>query len=96
MAEWLSSCTLLQWPRTWHRSSGHAGAASHITELEGPTAGIYNYVLGSFREKKEEKQKTILATDGSSGPIFEKNNKAAIFLLKTSRCYQEMLNEFNN
>ena len=25
------------WARTWHRSSGHAEAASHISQLEGPT-----------------------------------------------------------
>ena len=65
MAEWLSSHTQL-WQlgvspvripgRTWHRSSGHAEVASHIVQLEGPTTSIYNYVLGSFQEKKKEKK----------------------------------------
>ena len=39
------------------RSSGHAEAASHIEEREGPTTRIYNYVLGGFGEKKKKKRK---------------------------------------
>ena len=39
------------------RSSGHAEAGSHIANPEGPTTGIYNYVLGGFREKKKKKKK---------------------------------------
>ena len=31
--------------------------ASHIAELEGPTTGIYDYVLGGFGEKKKEEKK---------------------------------------
>ena len=57
------------WVQTWHRSSGHAIAASHIAEPEGPTTRICNYILGGFVEKKKKKK---LATDVSSGPIFEK------------------------
>ena len=44
------------WPRTWHCSSGHAEAASHMPQLEALTARIYYYVLGVFGEKKEKKK----------------------------------------
>ena len=47
VAEWLSSRALLQaaqcfvrfesWARTWHCSSDHAKAASHMPQLEEPT-----------------------------------------------------------
>ena len=39
-------------------------AVSHISEPEGPTTRIYNYVLGDFGEKKKKKR---LATDVGSG-----------------------------
>ena len=35
----------------------HAEAVSQIAQLEGPITRIYNYVLGGFGEKKEEKKK---------------------------------------
>ena len=63
MAEWLRSCALPRgsgfrwfgsWARTWHHSSGHAEAATHTAELEGPTTRRYNYVLGGFGEKKKK------------------------------------------
>ena len=64
-AEWLSLPALLgrpwvsrqfrSWAWTWHHSSGRAEAASHIAQPEALTAGIYNYVLGGFREKKTKK-----------------------------------------
>ena len=44
------------WAWTWHRSSGHNEAASHMPQLEGPTTKIYNYVLGGFGEKKQKKK----------------------------------------
>ena len=44
------------WARTWHCSSGHAEAASHMPQLEGPTTRIYSYVLGGFGEKKKKKE----------------------------------------
>ena len=31
-------------------------AASHVTEPEGPTTRLYNYVLGGFEEKKKKKE----------------------------------------
>ena len=46
MPEWLSSYALLwqlgfrwfkSWAQTWHRLSSHAEAASHMSQLEGPT-----------------------------------------------------------
>ena len=66
MAKWLNLCTLLRgpgfcwfrsWAQTWHRSSGHAGVASHVPQLEGPTTKIYNYVLGAVWGEKAEKKK---------------------------------------
>ena len=41
---------------TWHRSSGHAEAVSHIAQPEGPTTRIYNCVLGGFGEKKKREE----------------------------------------
>ena len=52
--------------RTWHHSSGHAEAVSHIAQPEGPTTRIYSYVLEGFGEKKKKKKRR-LATDVSSG-----------------------------
>ena len=44
------------WARTWHYSSNHAEAASHMPQLKDPQRRIYNYVMaGSFGEKKEKK-----------------------------------------
>ena len=31
--------------------------ASHIAELEGPTTGTYNYVLGVWGERRKKKKK---------------------------------------
>ena len=59
-------CRLGSLVQTWHRSSGHAEAVSHIAQPERPTTGIYSYVLGGFGEKKKKKKKR-LATDVSSG-----------------------------
>ena len=39
-----------------HHSSGHAEAASHTAQPEGPTTRINSYVLGGFGEKKEKKE----------------------------------------
>ena len=85
VAEQLSSHTWLQrpgfhrfgsWARTWHRSSGHAQAASHMPQLEGPTARIYNYVPGSFGEKKKnEKKKKDWQQMLAQVPIFKKKKK---------------------
>ena len=44
------------WVQTEHRSSGHAEAASHVAQPEGPVTRIYNSVLGGFGEKKKEKE----------------------------------------
>ena len=69
MAEWLS-CMLrfgspefhqfVSWVRSRPHSSGHAVAASHMPQLEGPTTKkIYNYILGGCGEKKQKKKKKI-------------------------------------
>ena len=47
------------WARTWHHWMGHAEAASHMAQLEGPAARMHNYVLGGFGEKKKKKKKMI-------------------------------------
>ena len=44
------------WVWTWHCSSSHTEMASHIAQPGEPTTRIYNYVLGSFGEKKKEKK----------------------------------------
>ena len=43
--------------QTWHRSSGHIEAASHIPQLKGPATKIYNCVQGGFGEIKLGKKK---------------------------------------
>ena len=45
------------WAQTWHHLSGHVEAASHIPQLEGPAAKIYNCVQGGFGETKQKKKK---------------------------------------
>ena len=66
MAEWLSLHTPLQRPRvllfpklvrTQHPSSNDAEAASYIAELEGPTARIYNCMLGVLLGEAEKKKR---------------------------------------
>ena len=54
------------WAQTWHRSSGHVEAASHMTQLEGCATKIYNYIPGGFGEMSQEKKKR-LATVVNSG-----------------------------
>ena len=39
--------------------SGRVEVMSHITQPEGPTTRIYNYVLGDFGEKKKKKEKKM-------------------------------------
>ena len=79
MTEWLSSRTLLRWPRVlwfgswaqiWHCSPGHAEVASCVAQPEVLTTRIYNYVLGGFGEKMKKKkdwQQTL-----GQVPIFKK------------------------
>ena len=55
---------------------------SHKAQPEGPTARVYNYVLGGFEKKKKKKRR--LATDVSSGANLKKKNKA-IYLPNYSR-----------
>ena len=66
MAEWLSFVLHFSGlgflyfrsrAQTWHRSSGHAEAASHMPQLARHTAKIYNYVLGGFGEKNKRRFK---------------------------------------
>ena len=48
-------CLFESWARTWHCSSNHAEAASHIPQLEGPTTkNIQLCTGGGFGEKKEK------------------------------------------
>ena len=63
------------WARTWHRSSGHAEAASHTPQPEALTTRIYNYVLGDFGENKKKKKR--LATVVSPGAKLKKKKGSA-------------------
>ena len=42
------------WARTWHRSSGHAEAASHMPQLEGPTTKNIQLCTGGLWGEKGE------------------------------------------
>ena len=67
VAEWLSLRALLQQPRvspvqilawTWYYSSGHAEAASHMPQLEGPTTkNTQLCTWGALGEKRKNKKK---------------------------------------
>ena len=67
VAEWLSSRTLLQagpvlcwfesWSQTWHCSSNHAEAASHMPQLEGPTTKNIQLCTGRLLGEKEKLKK---------------------------------------
>ena len=59
------------WAQTWHRSLGHVEAVSHMPQLEGSTTKIYNYVLGEFGEKKQEKK----SHETSSDPMFGEDKR---------------------
>ena len=62
VAKWLSSCTPLQRPRVSpvrilpaDMASGHAEAASHMPQLEGPTTkNIQICTRGLWGKKREE------------------------------------------
>ena len=60
------------WAQTWHHSSGHAQAVSHIAQPEALTTRIYNYVLGGLgrrrRKKREEDWEQMIV----QVPIFKK------------------------
>ena len=65
---------------TWHHSSGHVEAASHIPQVEGPATRIYNYVPGGVWEIKQEKKR--LATVVSSGAKLKGEKRFFIFFLR--------------
>ena len=55
---------------------GHAEAASHIAQPEGPTTRIYNCVLGGLGEKKKKKkEKKDWQQMVAQVPIFKKEKK---------------------
>ena len=69
-------CQFGSWVQTWHHSSGHAEAVSHIAKPEVLTTRIYSYVLGGFGEKKKKNEKRRSATVVSSGTnVSKKCNK---------------------
>ena len=45
------------WARTWHGSSSHAEAASHIQQLEGPTMKNIQLCTGGLWGEKRKKNK---------------------------------------
>ena len=80
-AEWLSSCAPLRrpgvrwfgsWGRTWHCSSRHAEAASHMPQPEGPQLQYTTMYWGASGRRRK---KIRLATDVSSRPLFKKTKK---------------------
>ena len=56
------------WARTWHRSSNHAEAASHIPQLEGPTTKNIQLCTGGLWGEKGKNK------------IFKKKHKSFIIL----------------
>ena len=50
MFRWFGS-----WAWTWHCSSNHAEAASHMPQLEGPTTKKVQLCTGGFGEEKKTK-----------------------------------------
>ena len=61
---------------TWHHSSGHAEAASHIAQPEALTTTVYNYVLGALGRRRRNKKKGRLATVVISGAnLYKKKRK---------------------
>ena len=55
------------WARTWHRSSGHVAAASHIAQPEGPQLQYTTMYWRGLGRKSRKKKKGRLATVVSSG-----------------------------
>ena len=43
------------WARTWHHSSGHAEAVSHMPQLEGPTTKNIQLCTGGLWGEKGKK-----------------------------------------
>ena len=81
--------------RTWHRSSGHAEAASHREELEGPTTRIHNYVLGFGRKKQRGK---VIADpeqlELQGRVVKQKHASDGVMLASTTEHRGEVLGEF--
>ena len=61
--------------RTWHPSSAHVEAVSHMPQLEGPAAKIYNYVLGGIWGDKAEIKKKDWQQLLAQVPILGKKKK---------------------
>src|SRR3712207_9497103 len=58
-------CWFESWVRTWHCSSNHAEAASHMPQLEGPTTKNIQLCTGGLwgekgKDKKNLKKKNVL------------------------------------
>lgn len=61
-----SAAWFMSWVWTWHHSLGHAGAASHMAQSEGPTAKIYSCVLGGGALERRREKKKIMVSVGHS------------------------------
>ena len=57
------------WAQTWHCSSGHAEAVSHMAQPEAITSRIYNYVLGGFGEKNKKKKRRLATVVNSDANL---------------------------
>ena len=51
------------WARTWHRSSSHTEAASHMPQLEGPTTKNILLCSGELWGEKAKKKGKSLCTN---------------------------------
>ena len=64
------------WARTWHCSSNHAEAASHMPQLEGPTTkNIQLCTRGLWGEKGKNKIKKKKTVRKSSDLLWDQNLK---------------------
>ena len=69
-----------------HRpSTPHAEAASYTEELEEPTTRIYNYVLGSFEEKKKGRDWQQMLAQGQSSSLKKQKKERENFNMLNRR-----------
>ena len=59
-------------PGTWHSSSSHAEAVSHIPQLEGPTTKNTQLCTGGLWGAEEEEKKEDWQQMLAQVPIFKK------------------------
>ena len=58
--------------------------ASYMPQLEGPTAKVYNYVLGGFGEKKPKKKKDLQQLLAQVPIVKKKKQKKEMLVLQVT------------